>query len=153
MFEGNPDVAFADINLKEAPMIKGDEIGSPGKGGWPTIRYFNQKTGMYGDAYKKVTNKPMCEELGDRMTMIDYVEHYSGSVLCGIDGRNCNEKEEKYLGKWKEKPLDELKSQLTRLEDMTSKPMKDELLEWAWRRMRILMKLIDAAEESSGAEL
>jgi len=141
MFQGNSDVAFADANLKDNPMLKSDELGPPGAGGWPTIRYFNKKTGQFGDSYKKVTNLPMCQELGDRMRMIDYVESYGNTVLCGLDGKNCNDKELKYLEKWKDKPLDEVKSQLTRLEEMSSKPMKDDLMEWALRRMRILKKV------------
>jgi hypothetical protein len=144
MFEGNPDVAFADINLSKSPMIKGDELGNPGSGGWPTIRYFNKKTGQFGDAYNKVTDLPMCQELGDRMKMIDYVEDYGNTVLCGLDGKNCNEKEAGYVEKWKVKPMDEVESQLTRLEEMTSKPMKDDIFEWAVRRLRILKKIIAA---------
>lgn len=153
MFEGNSDVAFADVNLKDNPMLKSDELGPPGAGGWPTIRYFNKKTGQFGDSYKKLTNLPICQELGDRMKMIDYVENYGNTVLCGIDGKNCNEKELSYLQKWKDKPLDEIKSQLTRLEDMTSKPMKDDLVEWAWRRMRILTKIVDSSQMANTAEL
>lgn len=125
-------------------MLRADELGPPGTGGWPTIRYFNKNTGQFGDAYKKLTDKPMCEELLDRMRMIDYIEDYGNTVLCGLDGKHCNEKEAKYAEKWKEKPLDEVKNQLTRLEEMTSKPMKEDLLEWAWRRMRILKKIIKA---------
>lgn len=152
MFQGNSDVVFADVNLQNNPMMKSDELGPPGAGGWPTIRYFNKKTGQFGDSYKQITNLPMCQELGDRMMMIDYVESYGNTVLCGVDGKNCNEKELQYLEKWKGKALDELKSQLTRLEDMTSKPMKDELAEWAWRRMRILKKLIAVAEAADTTE-
>lgn len=125
-------------------MLKGDELGNPGSGGWPTIRWFNKKSGQFGDAYKKVTDLPMCQELLDRMIMIDYVEQYGNTVLCGLDGKNCNEKEAGYLEKWKDKPLDEVQSQLDRVEAMTKKPMKEDLLEWAWRRMRILKKIIAA---------
>lgn len=39
---------------------------NPGKGGWPTIRYYNKKTGHDGEAYVKKTQKSMCDELGGK---------------------------------------------------------------------------------------
>lgn len=39
-------------------------VGSPGKGGWPTVRFFNKKTGTKGEAYVKRTGDAMCTELG-----------------------------------------------------------------------------------------
>lgn len=116
----------------------------PGTGGWPTIRYFNEKTGPDGGAYTKVTDLPMCSELGDRMHMIDYVESYGNTVLCDLDGTNCNERELKYLEKYKDKDKAELKAQLQRVDDMLTKPMKDDLRLWAYRRMRILNKILAA---------
>ena len=75
MFSGNPDVVFGDVTLSEAQVrtINGTPQ-SPGAGGWPTIRYYNKETGPGGAAYKKVTSKAMCDELGDRKTMQAYVE-------------------------------------------------------------------------------
>jgi len=52
----NEDVVFADVNLKEAP-IRGPPY-NPGAGGWPTIRYFNAKTGPDGAPYEKKTDLP-----------------------------------------------------------------------------------------------
>ena len=45
-FAGNPDVVFGDVNLSKNQV----RIGSPGAGGWPTLRYFNKGTGYEGEA-------------------------------------------------------------------------------------------------------
>jgi len=37
-----------------------------GKGGWPTIRYFNKETGYDGQPYSKKTSDAMCTELGPK---------------------------------------------------------------------------------------
>ena len=154
LFRGNTDVAFGDINLRDAPDTRGG-AHNPGAGGWPTIRYFNSETGVSGGNYKKVTDLPMCSELGDRMRMIDYVESYGNTVLCDVnDGRNCNEKELAYIEKTKAMGAEDQEKQVTRLEGMTEKPMKAELAEWAYRRMRILNKLlaISATRENESGE-
>jgi hypothetical protein len=140
MYKDNPDVAFADVNLKESnPDLRGPPH-NPGSGGWPTIRYFTAETGVTGGKYDKVTDLPMCQELMDRMTMIDFVEGYSGAVLCEVEtGTNCDEKEAAYLEKHKAADADTLQAQLDRLDVMTD--LKPELQQWVWRRMRILHKL------------
>ena len=65
-FSNNPDVAFADINLSENRINNGPNGGSFGwgRGGWPTIRYFNTETGYDGAPYAKKTEHAMCTELG-----------------------------------------------------------------------------------------
>jgi hypothetical protein len=72
----------------------------------------------------------MCTELGDRMKMIDYVESYGNTVLCGLTGANCNEQELEYLEKYKEKSMIDMRDQMDRLETMLAKPMKDKLRLW-----------------------
>lgn len=143
LFADNDDVAFGDVNLQHAPMFRGAPH-MPGQGGWPTIRYYNEETGPDGGVYTKVTDMAMCSELLDRNNMIDYVESYGKTVLCDLDGTNCNEQELKYLEKYKDKEKDELKAQLGRVDEMLAKPMKDHLRLWAYRRMRILNKLLAA---------
>eukprot|EP00934_Nitzschia_sp_Nitz4_P003408 Nitzschia sp. Nitz4//scaffold178_size73299//55943//56736//NITZ4_005715-RA/size73299-processed-gene-0.34-mRNA-1//-1//CDS//3329539170//3398//frame0 len=149
LFGNNNAVAFGDVNLKESPGLRDPALGPPGTGGWPTIRYFNQETGINGAAYEKVTDLPMCSELGEINRMIDYVEGYANTVLCGLDGTNCNEKELEFLVKWKSKPAEEVGAQVKRLEEMTSKPMNDNLKDWAYRRIRILKRLSTDSDESS----
>ena len=78
MFDNNSAVAFADINLSEVP-IRGNY--NPGAGGWPTIRYFNAKTGYEGAPYQKKTSAPMCTELGSEENMQAYVEEAGATSL------------------------------------------------------------------------
>lgn len=47
---------------------------NPGKGGWPTIRYFNKLTGYDGAPYEKKTTMSMCDELGPKGKT--YMEEY-----------------------------------------------------------------------------
>ena len=47
MFASNTNVAFGDVNLAE-DQVRGKYAGSPGAGGWPTIRVYNNKTGYEG---------------------------------------------------------------------------------------------------------
>ena len=70
---------FGDLNLRDGCCRTGPGGGSlgAGKGGWPTIRYFNSQTGPDGAAYTKVTQKPMCTELGPGLPHLkDYIEGY-----------------------------------------------------------------------------
>lgn len=71
---GNKDVSFGDIDMSS------DRISSiksfAGRGGWPTIRYFNADTGLNGGEYKKTTSKPICEELGNDESMRAYILEY-----------------------------------------------------------------------------
>mmetsp|Transcript_31059 Transcript_31059/g.71580 ORF Transcript_31059/g.71580 Transcript_31059/m.71580 type:complete len:171 (-) Transcript_31059:421-933(-) len=152
-FRGNPDVSFGDVNLSEQ-SIRGPPH-NPGSGGWPTIRYFNAKTGPDGGNYVQRTEERICKELGDRDFMIDYIEQYGNTVLCGVDGRNCNEKELKFLGKVKAYSEADLEKELTRLDEMETKGMKKSLKDWILRRRRILRKLLassDPAAEASESE-
>lgn len=66
-------VSFGDVDLSKT----GIREGSPGQGGWPTIRYFNKETGIEGGSYVKKTSLPICQELGDIETMKAYVIEYS----------------------------------------------------------------------------
>lgn len=132
-------MAFGDVNLSEEPIR---HIGSPGAGGWPTIRYFNKETGYEGQPYEKKTSKAMCEELGDDEYMQAYVEEAGKTSLCKAeDGEGCSEKELEFLGKWKEAEKPEVVKQLTRLQGMNGKSMKPELAKWLGQRMSILKQL------------
>jgi len=67
-----------DVNLSQE-QIRGNH--NPGKGGWPTIRYFNKETGIEGGTYVKKTPKSMCEELGNEAMMGAYVDEYGKTSL------------------------------------------------------------------------
>ena len=76
-FASNPDVVFGDINLSKDP-VRG--IHSPGKGGWPSVKYFNKDTGYEGRHYEKKTSKKICDELGNVAMMKSFVEE-AGNTL------------------------------------------------------------------------
>lgn len=69
---------FADVNLKDA-QVKADHL-LVGVGGWPTIRYFNNKTGYEGLSYVQKTTEAMCTELGPTNT---YMEEFVDAVISG----------------------------------------------------------------------
>lgn len=124
-FKENPDVVFGDVALSKNQVrtIHGTEQ-SPGAGGWPTIRYFNKQTGYGGQPYPKKTDKAMCDELGPTEEyMQEYVEEQSGASLCNVGDveKGCSEKQKQFIGKWSEKPADDLKKQLNRLQGMVDK--------------------------------
>lgn len=56
---------------------------NPGKGGWPTIRYFNSECPKGCPYKKKHSDMPMCTELGDVGRLLDYVKDVSGAVPPG----------------------------------------------------------------------
>mmetsp|Transcript_15967 Transcript_15967/g.30204 ORF Transcript_15967/g.30204 Transcript_15967/m.30204 type:complete len:152 (-) Transcript_15967:186-641(-) len=151
MFKNNTDVAFGDINLSEDP-IRGNH--NPGMGGWPTIRYFNKKTGYEGGSYNKKTGKSMCDELGDNAYMRAYVEEYAGTSLCSTaTGAGCTDKEKKYIAQWKERSLGDVDKQIIRLEKMAGKKMKSNLKKWINQRLAVLKQLKRAAEGAGKDEL
>jgi len=147
-FKGNPDVVFGDVALSKNQVrtIHGTEQ-SPGAGGWPTIRYFNKETGYGGKAYPKKTSKAMCDELGpSEEYMQEYVEEQGGTSLCSVDDaeKGCSSVQKTFIGKWSEKPADDLKKQLNRLQGMVDKDgssMKPDALKWAKQRLGIIKQL------------
>lgn len=149
-FASNPDVVFMDVNLSEERIGEGPggEPYNPGAGGWPTIRYFNQETGMKSGEYKKKTSKSMCDELGDDDMMAAYVEEYANTSTCSAEtGEGCGERQVEYLEKMKAKSNEEKKAQLERLDKMQGSSMKPELLAWLKQRKKILKQLVALGDE------
>lgn len=143
MFESNPDVVFGDINLSEQ-QIRGNH--NPGAGGWPTVRYFNKETGYEGASYVKKTDKAMCDELGDIGYMKDYVMEAAGTSLCSIHTKvGCSEKESNYIDARTAESAESNAAQLTRLENMKAKPMKENLKAWLNQRLAILKQFAKEA--------
>ena len=136
-------MAFGDVNLSEEP-IRGSY--NPGAGGWPTIRYFNTKTGYEGAPYTKKTEGAMCDELGKDEYMQAYVEEAGGTSLCkASDGAGCGEKELGFIAKYKDAGLASTKAQLERLQGMSGSAMKPDLQKWLGQRIAILKQLAAAA--------
>jgi len=139
MFQSNPDVSFGDVLLSEQ-AIRGNH--NPGAGGWPTIRYFNKKTGIEGASYVQKTQKSMCDELGDISFMQAYVEEQGETSLCSVSTKaGCSEKEAQFIDKMKAESNEAVVAQLLRLQGMAQKPMKEELRSWLNQRIAVLKQL------------
>ena len=144
-FAGSNDVSFGDINLSEDP-IRGNH--NPGAGGWPTIRYFNEDTGVEGGTYVKKTDDAMCVELGNSQYMEAYIEEYGNTSLCSVaDGAGCDDREKEYIDRMKAKSEEDVTAQLSRLKAMEGESMKPELAVWVKKRRKILAQLAPAAKD------
>jgi len=138
-----------DVNLRDEAIRAGPngEPWNPGAGGWPTVRYFNKKTGIAGGTYVKKTSESMCAELGNVDIMTEYVEEYGNtSSLCAVDGSDtnegCDEKEIGYITKMKSMSNGELKKAIERLESLEGSSMTPELFNWLKKRKKILNQLV-----------
>ena len=78
-FKDEASVSFADCNLSERGPNSA-EIGA-GSGGWPTIKYYNKKTGYGGAFYEQKTGGPVCSELLEDQYMEGYIKEASGLIL------------------------------------------------------------------------
>lgn len=143
-------MAFGDVNLSEE-QVRGKYAGSPGAGGWPTIRVYNKDTGYEG-AFAgdwKDSNKldgAMCDVFGKEETLQAYVEEMGKTSLCkASNGEGCSEKEKEFIAKWTGK--DGVAEQLTRLVGMSAGKMKPELKKWLSQRIAILKQLNVPKEE------
>ena len=145
---------FADVNLQSGGP-RGS--GSPGKGGWPTIRYYNKETGPHGKDYEKKTEMAMCSELGPEggNMLQEYIESAGSTSLCSLTPphKGCSEKEIKFINKMTGQSLDVWEAQRTRLNGMKEKKMKADLLNWVNSRLAILNKLIASPELAQKTEL
>jgi len=146
LFEDNKDVAFGDVNLQEGGQgIPGNH--NPGAGGWPTIRYFNKKTGYGGASYTKKTSKSMCDELGDNFHMQAYIEEAGTTSLkpsCALDGTGCEDKEKSYIAEWKAKAAAEITAQTDRLKRLLDGSLADAARKWVKQRIAILKQIVAA---------
>jgi len=131
-------------------QIHGEDQGA-GRGGWPTVRHFNKKTGYGGAAYEKKTSDAMCSELLKDEYMQGHIMETAGVSLCSIETlEGCSDKEKDFIGKWAGKSADDVAAQLKRLESMESGAMKPELRKWLTQRKAVLKqyaKKLDSKDE------
>jgi len=143
-------VAFGDVNLQTDP-VRGKYAGSPGGGGWPTIRVYNKATGYEGafaGDWKDKNNLEgaMCDVFGKEENMQKYVEELGSTSLCKVsDGAGCSDKEKEFILKWK--GSSDIAAQLARLQGMTGSSMKPELKKWLGQRLNILKQLATPTKE------
>lgn len=151
---------FGDVNLAE-DQVQGKYAGSPGEGGWPTIRTYNSETG-YDGAFAgdwKDSNGldgAMCDVFGKEETMQRYVEEmagihapgvFVGGVLCTDfdclcaqkEGGTCSKQEVSYAAKFKDAPLADVHSRLKLLSASLAKSGKGD--DWMKQRITILKLL------------
>jgi len=123
--------------LREQPIR---DYGA-GRGGWPTIRYFNKHTGPKGAAYEKKTDKAMCDELGPKNNYMQlYIEEAGTTFLCQMDGTGCDEEELAYIEQMKAMDVN---AHIQEYESMLSST--PDHLGWGNKKMKILKQMIQNA--------
>jgi hypothetical protein len=156
MFKENPAVRFGDSVLSGGGS-RGGPTANPGAGGWPTIRYYNKKTGVDGANYEKKTDMAMCDELGPKgdTYMQQYIEEAGETSLCSVvePYGGCNEKSIKFIKKMADAGAIKIAAEQIRLEGMAGKKMKDEQMAWLKARLAILKQLSQPAADSAKDEL
>lgn len=164
---------FGDVNLAEE-QVQGKYAGSPGEGGWPTIRTYNAETGYEGafaGDWKEANSLDgaMCDVFGKEETMQRYVEEMSGihapgvfvgGVLCTDfeclcaqkDAGACSKQETTYHTKFKVAPLADVQSRLKLLSASLAKSGKSD--EWMKQRITILKLLAStrASDETAASD-
>lgn len=151
---------FGDVNLAE-DEVRGKYAGTPGDGGWPTIRTYNAETGYEGafaGDWKESNslNGAMCDVFGKEETMQRYVEEMAGihapgvfvggklctdfSCLCEqSESGECSKQEIAYEAKFRDAPLADVQSRLKLLAASLAKSGKSD----AWMKQRItILKLL-----------
>ena len=158
----NGNVAFGDVNLAADP-VRGKYAGSPGAGGWPSIRVYNKRTGYDGaDAgdWKDANGHAgqMCDVFGDEDIMQSYVEEMAGVLLCtsGMEcickkreSGECKKVEYEYYKKFKDAPMADIESRLKLLAGSMDK--SDHKDEWMKQRVAILRLITKLRQAQSGA--
>lgn len=158
-------MTFGDVNLSEE-QVQGKYAGSPGEGGWPTIRYYNKQTGYEGafaGDWKDANglSGAMCDVFGDESTMTSYVEEMGGVLMCTDldclcskkESGACAKKEVDYHKKFETSSLEEVQGRLKLLSGSLAKSGKAD--KWMSERISILKLLAStkAAEAKGKAEL
>lgn len=128
-FAENEDVMFGDINLSEGGPRATSKSGDhqAGAGGWPTVKYFNKRTGFQGSSYAmddKKTDMPMCDELGyGEKYLAEYVMEKGKTQLCSSAPpfKGCSsdtkEKSQKLYDKAEKKKIGWIETKLEKVLD------------------------------------
>ena len=62
-----------------------------------------------------------------------------------VSGKGCDERSKKYITKMEGRSVEQMKTEIERLNKMKARKMKPELLVWVGKRANILAKLVAAA--------
>ena len=140
---------FGDVNLsKGRPSSK--NLGTPGKGGWPTLRHYNSETGLEGVQYVQKTKKAICDEMKEANYMETYVMEVGVTSNCNAsNSEGCSDKEKEYIEKYKGKASD-ISAQNDRLAEMSKKEGAKQSItgyKWLAQRRSILRQLTSTDQE------
>jgi len=162
-FSNNSKVIFGDVNLAD-DQVQGKFAGSPGAGGWPTIRAYNTGTGyegVFAGDWKDANglDGAMCDVFGKEDTMSAYVEEMGGVLLCESleclcarkESGECSKKELDYHKKFEGESLELIQSRLNLLSASLRKSGKAD--EWMSDRIGILKLLASSRKEAAKDEL
>mmetsp|Transcript_143255 Transcript_143255/g.249855 ORF Transcript_143255/g.249855 Transcript_143255/m.249855 type:complete len:355 (-) Transcript_143255:27-1091(-) len=149
-FEDNPLVEFGEVNMEAFQVRKIFKMDmDPGHGGWPTLRYFNDISGVGGAVYHRKTRRDLYIELGTLKYLKDFIEEAGNVTLCPAwphapSKEDCSEEDLKYLGRWQDKNLEELEKENNRLQTLWwGKTHQIDQRRWLGRRARFISQLID----------
>lgn len=125
--ESPADVVIADVDCgKEEDLCS--EVGVTG---YPTIKYYvdGEETDFQGGRSFDDLSTFVSEEL---------------AAQCTFDMPDlCSDKAKKYIEKWSAKSADEKKTEVERLDKMSTGTMKADLKKWLLERKKILKSGID----------
>lgn len=102
-FAGVKGVAFATVVMEETVITSLFGVDQdPGKGGWPTLRYFNKIAGYGGVPYSKLDKETkMCDELKVISNMKRFVEEFGRAIACDvkipINEEKCDDEDRAFL--------------------------------------------------------
>lgn len=125
---------------------------NPGAGGWPTIKYFNKKTGYEGAPYVMKTKKSVCDELGDNGNMEAYVMEAADTYICNISTKvGCGQKEVDYSVEWLTKPVAEVGAERQRLDRINTSKLNANSAAWIRQRKGVLKQIMTSAPPAAVA--
>ena len=153
--------------------MRGKYAGSPGEGGWPTIRAYNKEFGYEGafaGSWKDTNglDGAMCDVFGKEETMQRYVEEMAGIQVPGVfvggklctdfgclcaqkDSGECSKQERDYVAKFQDAPLADIQSRLKLLSASLAKSGKGD--DWMKSRITILKLLASVRADAPKEEL
>jgi len=149
-YSSHGDIVFGDVNLsKSSPTSK--NAGSPGAGGWPTLRHYNKDTGIKGEQYTQKTSGMVCEEMKQDSYMETYVMEAGTLSRCSVANQeNCSDKEKEYIAKYQSQSSEDTAAQAERLATMANtKGSKQSASGYKWlAARRAILKQLRAAAAS-----
>jgi len=131
-----------------------------GHDGWPTIRYYNHRTGLAGGDYVRKTNDQVCDELGDNENFISYVETMGKTTMCKLNLEGCDDTEITFLQAMQrsgttvqKRILASLKEEeMNAVANRVDEALQNDLLRWLGQRRKLLKLLLEDAGELEKAE-